>query len=709
MLCIIIYKQHGSKLRIPCLCIQCMYIQINIEGEIFMKQLSRAYYLTPVKIIRDLVHEYVNITKFELELIDTIEFQRLKDVRQLTCQQVFPSARHTRFEHSLGVLELTRQAIKHLNHNGIIGNSCIATDKPIISEQLQFNATLAALLHDIGHCPFSHLGEAEFNKNEVRKALCEAIEDCEQIEGSELHDIIADGNVKKVGAIHEQLSCIVILLCLKDRLSNLNEIAANQEDSCEISVDFELIIRSIIGLEYNVSSASLLEENKAKNAVIRLINSNVFDMDKLDYIMRDSLLTGIGTPQIDTKRLFRNMYFNDRYALVFTSKAVPPLQNMIDSRDGLYMYVYNHQTVVFSDFMNAYILRRLSHNARDFLLLANPGISEDELNEEMDVFQISSLGLVPKPYLFSIPAVVFQNRSDSDWISLLNVIHYCSVQYGYLENLETIRKTLRGELSQQLEVDQVVLDQIQNSESEELLVQSISRTFKLIHNYKNRIFLKPWWKTIFEFSNFMAQNFRDDKVREQLCQLICKGGKYGLSAAELRSQIAKHVIFITQNLNKKDFGILAALNEDEFFIIERPARFFDPTTIEKIDIALKASEISGTIVGSESNSSEYYIKSLTNIIPQKDYSSIYAKESFYIYSKPISDEIGGKAAREQHYKLIEKIFVFVATEFINRGEQDFVSRFESQETNSTIKKDSKQKMLKRFMEMSNVHIGEPAI
>lgn len=674
-----------------------------------MKQLSRAYYLTPVKIIRDLVHEYVNITKFELELIDTIEFQRLKDVRQLTCQQVFPSARHTRFEHSLGVLELTRQAIKHLNQNGFICHSHIVTDKPIISEQLQFNATLAALLHDIGHCPFSHLGETEFNKEEVREALCEAIDACEQIEGAELYDIIADKSVKKVGATHEQLSCIVILSCLKDKLNNLNELAVDQQDSCELSVDFELIIRSIIGLEYSVSSTSLLEENKAKNAIIRLINSNVFDMDKLDYIMRDSLLTGIGTPMIDTKRLFRNMYFNDRYALVFTSKAVPPLQNMIDSRDGLYMYVYNHQTVVFSDFMNAYILRRLSHNARDFILLANPGITEEELNEEMDVFQISSLGLIPRPYLFSIPAVVLQNRSDSDWISLLNVIHYCGVQYGYLVDIETIRKTLRGELSQQLERDQEALDQIQNSEEEELLVQGIFRTFRLIHNYKNRIFLKPWWKTIFEFSNFMAQNFRDDKVREQLCQLICNGGKYGLSAAELRSQIAKHVIYITQNLNKKEYGILEALNEDDFFIIERSTRFFDPTTIEKIDIALKASEIAGTIVGNESNTSEYYIKSLTNIIPQKDYSSIYAKESFYIYSKPISEGIGNKAAREQHYKMIERIFVFVATEFISRGEQDFVSRFETQETNNTIKKQSKQEMLRRFMEMSNIRIEEPAM
>ncbi len=673
-----------------------------------MKKLSKSYYLTPVKIIRDLVHGYVNITKFELELIDTIEFQRLKDVRQLTCQQVFPSARHTRFEHSLGVLELTRQAIKHLNQNGIISASHIAACDPVINEHLQFNAALAALLHDIGHCPFSHLGEAEFDKRDVRMALCEAVKNCEQIRDSHLYDILRDESNKKVGAVHEQLSCIIILSRLNGKLGSLQALARDPHDACEIYADFELIVRSILGLEYSVESSDLLNENKAKNAIVRLISSNVFDMDKLDYIMRDSLHTGIGTPAIDTKRLFRNMYFNDRYALVFTSKAVPPLQNMIDSRDGLYMYVYNHQAVVFSDFMNAYILRRLSHNARDFLLLAHPGITEEELNDEMDFFQISNLGLIPKPYLFSVPAVILQNRSDSDWISLLNVIHFCSVEYGYLNDLETIRKTLRGELSQQLENDQSLLHSIQNSVQEELLVQSISRTFKLIHNYKNRMFLKPWWKTIFEFSNFMSQNFRDDKVREQLCNLICHGGEYGLDAAELRSQIAKHVTYITQRLYNEDCGIITPLLEDDFFIIERPTRFFDPNTIEKLDIALKASEISGTMIRSEITPSKYYIKSLTNIIPQKDYSSIYAKESFYVYSKPIPHESENAAARERHYKMIESIFVFVATEFVSRGEQDFVQKF-SASVGSDSETVSKEQMLRKFMDMLHIREKEPAV
>ena len=144
------------------------------------KNKSLDYYLKPKKFIRDHAHEYVFITDFELSLVNTIEFQRLKDVRQLTCQHVYPGARHTRFEHSLGVTELTRQAIDALNHNGYISG------KPFggLKNQLKFNGTLAALLHDVGHCPFSHLGEQEFNRDDVWQRLYTDIE--ERLPGTSL-------------------------------------------------------------------------------------------------------------------------------------------------------------------------------------------------------------------------------------------------------------------------------------------------------------------------------------------------------------------------------------------------------------------------------------------------------------------------------------------------------------------------------------------
>ena len=75
---------------------------------------------------------------------------------------------------------------------------------------------------------------------------------------------------------------------------------------------------------------------------------------------------------------------------------------------------------------------------------------------------------------------------------------------------------------------------------------------------------------------------------------------------------------------------------------------------------------------------EYYIKNLTNIIPQKDYSSLYGERGFFIFSHDLSHCIKDEAkAREiqEFNRTVEQIFVFTAEEFIRRGEQDFIDRF----------------------------------
>lgn len=657
------------------------------------KNLSKNYYCEPVKVIRDLVHEYVSITKFELTLIDTVWFQRLKDIRQLTCQEVYSAARHTRFEHSLGVLELTRQAVKHLNKNQTIPRlPDVKIGIDIIDDNLQFNAALAALLHDVGHCPFSHLGEVEFDADAVLQRLHKDILEVDGLKDSPLAKLTEKRGARNLGAVHEQLSCIVILEKYREKLSKLDVAAGPGEVGCDLEVDYEFLIRCILGLEYDVSNKKLFQENKVKNAIVRLINSSIFDMDKLDYIMRDSTLTGIGTPKIDTKRLFRNMYFSREYTLVFTSKAVPALQNMIEARDGLYMYVYNHHTVVFSDFMNAYILRRLSHNYRDFAQISG----KMESGDAEELLKLSVLGMTPVTYLFSARAVVEQSRSDSDWVSLLNLIRACSIQHHFLDDKDWWREDLHKRLSEMLGESQ---DDPGREKAEDYLVEGIERAVDLIHNYRERKFLKPWWKTIFEFSNFMHTNFRDDKIRKQLCEMICKGGKYGLEASELRSQIAKVVIYITQELWKSGAKeILEELKDGEFFIVERSNRFFAPDTIEKLDVALKISEILGSPTDVNYQTPEYYVKNLTNIIPQKDYSSIYAKDGFYIYSKPLGPEQSKKPEGKRHYKLIERIFVFVSTEFMNRGEQEFIRIFGGKNSggDKTAAEALKKEMLDKF-------------
>lgn len=729
---------------------------------------ERSYYLDARKFIRDLVHGYVYLTDFDLKLIDTPEFQRLKDVRQLTCQHVYPSARHTRFEHSLGVMELTRHAVRKLNRNGIISRVGIRLPesgnprKPILDELLQFNVALAALLHDIGHCPFSHMGETEFDKNEVLERLCKDIKECPNLAKTGL---LAEAQGEKLpGAVHEQLSCIVILEKLYDELNHVSVSAQGEQPA--LFVDFELIIRCIIGMPYDtkkIDNKDAIERLQQKNVAVHLINSPIFDMDKLDYIMRDTLLTGIENPGIDTRRLFRNMYLNNEvdYSIAFSYRAVPALQNMIEARDNLYMYVYNHHAAVFSEFLYSYIFRRLEHNYREFTRLAKPLVQFKKIKGKRQKRKylskqpkpIIGLGAVPKSYLFSSDSILEHYHSDSDLISLLNKI-YCELnQYTFPDDFADVSPNLEQAIRREirtLRADWGYSGRMPLSLTDtEYIYRNLRRAYKLIEQYTSRTFLKPWWKTNFEFSDFIQRNFPDTRVQKTLCKWICHKSNQVPAGDEVRSQLAKHVIYITHELKKNDkwakkLGLLDELGDGGFFVIERAPKFYEPEKIQKLDIILKYNTNLNRQKKTEVQASDYYIKELTQVIPQRDYYEMYPKEGFYIFSKPLipqpeqnldngntessgnenienldnenaqnsDSEIGKKKEKEEnmkhtlHYRLIEKIFVFVADWMVRLGEREFQRRFTELDPKKQkeLEDDSKKEALKAFLKSNGIEI-----
>ncbi len=106
--------------------------------------------------IIDPIHDFIRVYDHELKLIDTPIFQRLRRIKQLSgAHLTYPSAQHTRFEHSLGVMHISGQAGYALKEKGILK-----------SEDIEI-LRLAGLLHDIGHGPFSHLFEEIIQKKKI--------------------------------------------------------------------------------------------------------------------------------------------------------------------------------------------------------------------------------------------------------------------------------------------------------------------------------------------------------------------------------------------------------------------------------------------------------------------------------------------------------------------------------------------------------------
>ncbi len=144
-----------------------------------------------------------------------------------------------------------------------------------------------------------------------------------------------------------------------------------------------------------------------------------------------------------------------------------------------------------------------------------------------------------------------------------------------------------------------------------------------------------------------------------------------MSASEFRSQIAKHVIYITKSLDKDKKMI--PLEEGDFFIIEHSNRFFSLDAIEQLNIALKSNQIMELSDELPQRASGFFVRNLTSILLQKDYSSIYAKEGFFIFFKKFLNL--DPQTEKQSYMILEKAFVFVVDEFISHGEQDFSDKF----------------------------------
>jgi HD superfamily phosphohydrolase len=235
----------------------------------------------PEKIIRDPVHDVIAfrvekpLDRLLFSLINAAEFQRLRRIRQLGMASVaYPGADHSRYSHSLGVMETARKILAQL-----------AQSVPL-DEERQAVCLVAALLHDLGHGPFSHVFE--------------------RVSGNE----------------HEQLTRRII----QDPDSDVHRRLAEH--------DRELPAKVVAFFDVQVPSfyADIL--------------SSQLDADRLDYLLRDNLMTGSRYGDYDLSWLLHALTIDpgtDRLAV--TPKGVSAVETYLQARFNMYRHVYFHKVV----------------------------------------------------------------------------------------------------------------------------------------------------------------------------------------------------------------------------------------------------------------------------------------------------------------------------------------------------------------------------
>jgi HD superfamily phosphohydrolase len=248
----------------------------------------------------------------EIALLDTPLIQRLRLIAQTGLVfLVYPSAMHSRFEHTLGVTTLVDKFVDSLNQAA----SAEIAKFPNGGDYAELR--LAALLHDCGHAFLSHVSEMVYKwDTEIRK-----LKQLDQFAHCKPHEILS--------------YCIIRSEFFRDFFKN------NIEVPYGVEIDLERVADLVVG---NVP-------NKEKAYLTRIING-AFDADKLDYISRDGYFTGLRLT-IDIDRLFYTLriheFSNGLKDLAMTSPV--PLQHILFSKMLLYTTVYNHHKVKACDCM----------------------------------------------------------------------------------------------------------------------------------------------------------------------------------------------------------------------------------------------------------------------------------------------------------------------------------------------------------------------
>lgn len=270
------------------------------------------------KEIYDNVVGFVGITESELEIISTPIFQRLRNIKQLgLANYVFPGALQNRFNHSIGVLHYADEMVCSLQKKGFL-------------KGVRKRVRMAALLHDIGHYPLSHITERVVLKDakSIPSPSKLIVTEQESISEKKLNHPIHKLNLKlhptrndeRDYAHHERIGNIVIQ---KTEIKQILKKYFSNKDITRIN-------RLISGIEPSPEKDIIHSE---------------LDADKFDYLTRDSHQTGVTYGFFDVEQIIRHLELSEEGELVAGEKSKRAIEHYLMSKYFLYSQVIHHKTV----------------------------------------------------------------------------------------------------------------------------------------------------------------------------------------------------------------------------------------------------------------------------------------------------------------------------------------------------------------------------
>ena len=276
--------------------------------------------------IRDPIHGSIQLNDGEVAIVESVEFQRLREIKQLGFSEFsFPGATHNRFLHSIGVSHVAGQFFDSIFR-------AYPFSKISVKNRFRQTVKLAALLHDIGHGPLSHTTEqvmpmvSELNIDIYKK------QGLDQTRRANHEDytikFVTDSTISQLISQHFHDITPDQVACLVDK--NLDCDPATFTDG---RIDFRPILSQIVSSE--------------------------LDADRMDYLERDSYFCGINYGKIDKDWLLQNLTLhihNHKAHLALNRRALYAFDDFLISRHHMYLMVYfHHKSIVYEEMLNRYL------------------------------------------------------------------------------------------------------------------------------------------------------------------------------------------------------------------------------------------------------------------------------------------------------------------------------------------------------------------